>query len=310
MAKALWQNGQLPDEGRRQLASFYHPDGPTSLRSGLLPSSDMTSTGTPAATQTAVAGGSVLIPRFHAVIAGTRTAQQGAYPWSQTDAARTVDIATAVPPDVSPRNDLVCLRVVDAAVDALVETVGDLAVVRGTPAASPIDPALPVDGSYYPLWRVRVPAAAGYTAITTAMIDRLWQWTCLRGADLPVLSQAERDAIPPSQRYQGMRVWRMDAGRAEELVGTAWRSVSVPTWQTGTVAYGAIAVNASASAVITFPTAFTDASKVVVHLDTQYSRVSAACTARSTTSMTIIFSNFSNTASAAGVCRWTAYQVP
>lgn len=84
------------------------------------------------------------------------------------DAAVTLSIGAANA--TNPRNDLVVARVRDSQYSGGTNA-WDLAVIAGTPAASPVDPSIPADGSYLLLARVRVNAAA--TSITDAVITDL-----------------------------------------------------------------------------------------------------------------------------------------
>jgi hypothetical protein len=80
----------------------------------------------------------------------------------------TTALSTADP--TNPRRDLVVVRIRDAAYFGATNS-WDLFVITGTPAASPVDPTIPSDGSYLLLARVAV--AAGATSITNANITDL-----------------------------------------------------------------------------------------------------------------------------------------
>lgn len=84
------------------------------------------------------------------------------------DSVRNLTIAAA--DATNPRNDLVVARIRDAQYAGAANT-WDLFVIGGTPAATPVDPVIPTDGSYLPLARVRVNAAA--TSIIDANITDL-----------------------------------------------------------------------------------------------------------------------------------------
>lgn len=171
-------------------------------------------TGTPGINVTANA--------FQAVIGASRGL--GTY-LATLDATLTVAILD-VPADPSNvRHDLIVAQQSDA-------DFGDanngfwVGRVRGTAAASPVDPAVTIatgaptnSPDYIVLARVRV--AAGALAITGAMIDDLRPgWMVAAGAVLPVPSQAVRDALTG---FDGMVIYRQDRKWFEIHDGTAWR---------------------------------------------------------------------------------------
>lgn len=86
----------------------------------------------------------------------------------QNDA--TVNKTIAAADATNPRRDLVVARIRDASYFGATNA-WDLFVVTGTPAPSPVDPAIPADGSYLLLARVAV--AAGAASITNANITDL-----------------------------------------------------------------------------------------------------------------------------------------
>jgi hypothetical protein len=73
------------------------------------------------------------------------------------------------------------------------------------------------------LWEMTVPAGtssgSGGLNFANAVDKRVW--TVARGGQLPVASQAERDAI--SAPHTGMAIWRTDYAWHEAYDGTAWR---------------------------------------------------------------------------------------
>lgn len=125
-----------------------------SAGAGILRSGDLvvTANGTPNMTVNVAAG--------EAVLPGTENAlSQGSY-LVQNDA--TVNLAIAAADPTNPRNDLVVAKVQDAAYSGATNA-WTLAVVTGTPAASPLDPAAPANSLI--LARVRVnPAATSIVA--------------------------------------------------------------------------------------------------------------------------------------------------
>jgi hypothetical protein len=115
-----------------------------------------------AVTQNSPAGLSVLVASGWAAIVGTTQANMGTYV-GYNDATVTLSIATADP--TNPRVDLVCMTVQDAYYTGSLNDV-ILQIVAGTPAGSPVAPALPANS----ISLATVAVGAGATAITNANI--------------------------------------------------------------------------------------------------------------------------------------------
>jgi hypothetical protein len=115
-----------------------------------------------AVTQNSPAGLSVLVASGWAAIVGTTQANMGTYV-GYNDATVILSIATADP--TNPRVDLVCMTVQDAYYTGSLDNV-ILQVVAGTPAGSPVAPALPANS----ISLATVAVGAGATAITNANI--------------------------------------------------------------------------------------------------------------------------------------------
>jgi hypothetical protein len=115
-----------------------------------------------AITQNTPPGLSVLVASGWAAIVGTTQANMGTYV-GYNDATVTLSINTADP--TNPRIDLVCMTVQDAYYTGSLNNV-ILQVVAGTPAGSPVAPALPANS----ISLARVAVGAGATAITNANI--------------------------------------------------------------------------------------------------------------------------------------------
>jgi hypothetical protein len=157
-------------------------------------------------TQTGTASSSVLVNAFGAGIQGSRATNAGLY-LATMDAQLTLDILSGHPADsTNTRNDLVIARQTDTQwSDA--STAFVVQQVVGTPSASPVDPT-PAAGDYIELARIVIPKASiTGTSVTNAMITDLRPWTVAAGGILPVVSQADRDALT---KYSGLSVWRMD----------------------------------------------------------------------------------------------------
>jgi hypothetical protein len=112
--------------------------------------------------QNSPTGLSVLVASGWAAIVGTTQANMGTYT-TYNDATTVLSITTANP--TNPRIDLVCATVRDAYYTGAFNDV-ILQVVAGTPAGSPVAPALPANS----ISLATVAVGAGATAITNANI--------------------------------------------------------------------------------------------------------------------------------------------
>lgn len=115
-----------------------------------------------AVTQNTPAGLSVLVSSGWAAIVGTTQANMGTYV-GFNDGTVTLSVNTADP--TNPRIDLVCMTVNDAYYTGSLNNV-ILQVVAGTPASSPVAPALPANS----ISLATVAVGAGATALTNANI--------------------------------------------------------------------------------------------------------------------------------------------
>jgi hypothetical protein len=113
-------------------------------------------------TQNTPAGLSVVVASGWAAIVGTTQANMGTYV-TYNDASAVLSLNTANP--TNPRIDLVCATVNDAYYTGSLNNVV-LQVVAGTPAGSPVAPALPANS----ISLATVAVGAGATAITNANI--------------------------------------------------------------------------------------------------------------------------------------------
>lgn len=112
--------------------------------------------------QNTPAGLSVVVDSGWAAIVGTTQANMGTYV-TYNDASVVLSLTTADP--TNPRIDLVCATVNDAYYTGALNNVV-LQVVTGTPAGSPVAPALPANS----ITLATVAVGAGATAITNANI--------------------------------------------------------------------------------------------------------------------------------------------
>ena len=115
-----------------------------------------------AVTQNSPAGMSVLVSSGWAAIVGTTQANMGTYV-GYNDASVVLSLTTANP--TNPRIDRVCLTVNDAYYTGALNN-AVLQVVAGTPAGSPVAPALPANS----ISLATVAVGAGVTSITNANI--------------------------------------------------------------------------------------------------------------------------------------------
>jgi hypothetical protein len=175
---------------------------------GVVRSTDLnvTQNGTPNMTVLVSAGG--------AFIRGTQSSNQGAYHvWN--DASQSLTIATSA---AQPRNDLIIAYVRDQSYSGS-SSDAQLAVVAGTPAASPSDPSL----SAYPnaLVLARVVVAASTSTITTAMITDLRPLANQLNKVPSFASVAARTTAIPSP-YNGQMAYQTNDSTLYGYNGSSW----------------------------------------------------------------------------------------
>ncbi len=220
---SAWISGGVIDAEDARLATgvFAAPGaGPVQARSGIKPA-----TGDPGRVQaTATVSGKVTVSPFQGVIQGTRATATGAY-LVTLDQQKTIDVLGTYPAStLNPRQDLIVARQRDVQYgDAT--TAMTVELVKGTEAASPVDPA--VTGDYFPLARIKVPKSA--TSVANANIEDLRPWTTAAGGILRVRGEAGRPTYP----YTGMYIHRWDTNHLEWYDGTNWRAVNDDTGWVG-----------------------------------------------------------------------------
>lgn len=160
-------------------------------------------------TQNGTPNMSVNVAAGHVWIDGTESATQGAY-HGYNDATKNLVIAASDP--TNPRKDLVIAKVQDAAYSGAVNA-WTLAVVTGTPAASPAEPAVPANAVV--LAMVNVAALA--STITNANITDRRRRACGLGG-ITVCTAATRPAAP----YIGQTIYETDTQRVLAWNGTNW----------------------------------------------------------------------------------------
>lgn len=203
---------------RNALAALLTPGGATlAPRAGVRPWSPGYEL---AVRQAATPTGSVVVDGGHAVVAGTRTAAQGAYLCTSDG---PVTRALAQPHASLPRRDLIVVRVYDAA-QAGTSDLWAIEALTGTPAASPAVPAVPDDA--FALAEVSVPANA--SGVTDADITDRRTYTAAGGGFVPCTSTTR-----PAAPHEGMAAYETDTGRARLYEGAEWRELYAGDADTG-----------------------------------------------------------------------------
>lgn len=150
-----------------------------------------------------------------AIIDPVASTTQGAYRWS-TDVAVTGAVTAANA--TNPRKDILYIQVNDASAgDGSGARNANILYLAGTPAASPVPPALPARS--FLVATISVPTAGGGSPTIAFNAT----YSVAAGAILPVSSQAVRDALTP---YDGLAVWRTDLDQVQIYSGSAWLSVT------------------------------------------------------------------------------------
>jgi hypothetical protein len=189
----------------------------------------------PATSTLAVRTGVLVSPVSNAVVTGTSTTGTMtvnvlAHHWVTSRAAgdgiylgtketsTTVNIAAA--PGSNSRIDVVYSKQNDSSSTISPDgSTGEFyGVVTGTAAASPTKPSVPVGATE--LATVQIAAGTTNTLGAGATITTTANQVVARGADVPVRTAAERDALT---KYVGLTVKRLDDGaRTERWTGSAW----------------------------------------------------------------------------------------
>lgn len=157
--------------------------------------------GTPSNVLTATSTMWTLVP-CAAMIDPGATTHQGMYGW-----ASDANVTGAMTPadSTNPRKDIVCVQVNDSSAgDGSGSLSASVYYLPGTAGAEPVAPALPPRS--FLLGTISVPVAGGGSPTVVLNPARY----VAAGADQPVWSQAEFDALVP---YEGFTVRRMDLSR-------------------------------------------------------------------------------------------------
>ncbi len=207
------------EEVRLANAAPWTPATTPRIQTGIKPGP-----GSPGAvTATSTPDGNVQVAPFQAIIQSTRTAQGGAYTFTN-DATYTVNVLATPANATNPRNDLIIAH----APDTFYGDANSTPIIRsvvGTPSGSPADPSLTAYPDVVVLARVRVNANA--TTITNANITDLRPTlTVAVGGLLPTNSATTRNNLTGA--YDGMPVYRKDRRWVEINDGNVWRPLSIP----------------------------------------------------------------------------------
>ena len=151
----------------------------------------------------------------HVWIDGTENANQGAM-HAYNDATKNLAIAAAHA--TNPRKDLVVAKVQDAQYSGATNA-WSVAVVTGTPAASPAEPAVPANAIVLAL----VDIAALASSITNANITDRRRRACALGG-IVVCTSGTR---PTTGLYEGLTIYETDTDRVYVYTGAAWTQIGL-----------------------------------------------------------------------------------
>jgi hypothetical protein len=181
------------------------------------------------------------------IINGTENAvTQGAYHVTN-DALLVLSIAASDP--TNPRNDLVVAKIQDATYSGGTNA-PSIVVITGTPAGSPVDPAVPANA----ITLARVVVAANVSSIVTANITDLRPGLALTLSAVSTAVQAVLGLFSPAANVLAFATTSLERMRitAAGLVGIGTLSPSTPLHVNGpnTAAYSAAGSNAVANNVL------------------------------------------------------------
>lgn len=134
----------------------------------------------------------------------------------------TADTHTAGAATTNPRKDIVVIRIYDHDEDASGLRRAITELVAGTPAGSPVEPAVPAGAMKIATLDVPGTGAGGLGA---AVITNNFPYTVAAGGILPIRNATEEAAI--SSPYPGLTQFRLDSGLfvVRNAAGSAWRYV-------------------------------------------------------------------------------------
>jgi hypothetical protein len=173
-------------------------------------------------TQNGTPNMSVNVGSFAAAIPGTENITQGTY-FVYNDG--TVNKAIAAASGVNPRKDAVIAQVLDAEYSGA-SNLWQIAVVTGTPAASPVLPTLPVNS----LLLAEVNVLTSATSITTANITGRQVYASALGG-MQICTSATRPSLALIPR--GTLIWELDTSKLLSSLGSNYGLNYVDTNDTG-----------------------------------------------------------------------------
>ncbi len=234
---SAWLSGGVVDAEDARLATgslVAAGNSPAQSRTGLRPAANAGRVA-----PTSPPSGKVQVNPFQAVIQGTRSPSAGSY-LVTLDQAKTIDVLGAVPAHATyARYDLIVVRQTDVQYGDTASAM-TVSLVAGTPAQTPVEPA--VAGDVIVLARITVPANATTIGLTQLQDRRVF--TSAVGGVVPVNGEVHRPAVP----YAGQLVYRQDIRMLETYEGTAWKpavtnSMAIygpndPGWPLGGVTVG------------------------------------------------------------------------
>lgn len=151
----------------------------------------------------------------------------------------------------NPRVDIIYLTVNDTAIDSSGLRSGQILYLAGTPAASPIQPALPARSVL--LATLAVPISGGGSP-SVAMQP---YFAVAAGGVAPHGNQGYRDAIVTNP-YDGYVIYRQDTNNLEVYNGSTW-DLFLPAGKSQQTQSGTttLTTNGAGNGTVTYPTVFT-----------------------------------------------------
>lgn len=208
--------GTTPLEARLAMAGLVHELSPGVPRSGIMTQS------TAQLVTASTTDMSYNVAPCNPVV--SRTAAEGVYMFSLTG---TTNVGTDAAPGTGSRYDLIYVRQHDPDKgDA--DNLPEIGVVRGqSSTGTPTKPYSNVPAGGYVLAEAQIFSGTSSTSGGSNTISQVWGYQAARGAILPVLSLADRNAITAPR--VGTQVRRLDRNNhVQEWNGTAWKWISKP----------------------------------------------------------------------------------
>lgn len=228
----LWGDGLTysAKELRQLSISAQHPvvggAGPIVVASGVYPGSGDTPL------KVSPSSGMVIsVAAGFAVVQGTGTADQGAYRVGLATAG-TIDVPAAHA--TLARFDLIVAKVIDNGDST---STGPIALVQGTPAGSPAEPAVPANSTTL----ARITVGAAVSSINAGNITDRRVFAVPAGGVQPTTSGATVTAP-----HEGQLRYDTDTDTIRAWDGSAWQQVGARHAPRGIVAYGYNTANSSA----------------------------------------------------------------